>query len=94
MVCGSAPHLARSQEADRVSCPKVHTYTRHLSGREYLRFSGELLGLERSGFADRISGVLDQVGMSGRADRTMGTYSKGMLQRVALGQALLGEPDS
>jgi ABC-2 type transport system ATP-binding protein len=31
--------------------------------------------------------------MSGRADRTMGTYSKGMLQRVALGQALLGEPE-
>ena len=66
---------------------------RHLTGREYLRFSGELLGLERSGVEDRITRVLDEVGMGGRADRKMGTYSKGMLQRVALAQALLGDPD-
>lgn len=66
---------------------------RHLTGREYLRFSGELLGLERSGVEGRITRVLDEVGMGGRADRKMGTYSKGMLQRVALAQALLGDPD-
>jgi len=92
MVCG-LPHT--SLEAKRhigfmSESPYIY---RHLSGREYLRFAGELLGLERSGLADRISRVLDQVGMSGRADRTMGTYSKGMLQRVALGQALLGKPE-
>jgi ABC-2 type transport system ATP-binding protein len=66
---------------------------RHLTGVEYLRFSGELLGLDRSGIEDRISRVLEDVGMASRANRTMGTYSKGMLQRVALGQALLGEPE-
>jgi ABC-2 type transport system ATP-binding protein len=65
---------------------------RHLTGREHLRFSGELLGLDRSGIEDRISKVLDEVDMESRADRTMGTYSKGMLQRVALAQALLGDP--
>jgi ABC-2 type transport system ATP-binding protein len=66
---------------------------RHLTGREFLRFCGELLGLDRSGLEDRISLVLGEVGMAGRADRTMGTYSKGMQQRVALAQALLGNPE-
>jgi len=91
-ICG-LPHT--SLEAKRrmgfmSESPYVY---RHLTGREYLWFGGELLGLDRAGLADRISRILDQVGMSGRADRTMGTYSKGMLQRVALGQALLGEPE-
>jgi len=91
-VCG-LPHTSLEAKR-RIGFMSESPYIyRHLTGREYLRFSGELLGLERSGLADRISGVLDQVGMSGRADRTMGTYSKGMLQRVALGQALLGEPE-
>lgn len=92
LVCG-LPHT--SPEAKRrigfmSESPYIY---RHLTGREYLRFSGELLGLDRTGLADRIAQVLDQVGMSGGADRSMGTYSKGMLQRVALAQALLGEPE-
>jgi ABC-2 type transport system ATP-binding protein len=66
---------------------------RHLTGREYLRFCGELLGLERSGVEQRITHVLEEVGMARRADRLMGAYSKGMLQRVSLAQALLGEPE-
>ena len=91
-VCG-LPHTSLEAKR-RIGFMSESPYIyRHLTGREYLRFSGELLGLDRSGLADRISRVLDQVGMSGPADRTMGTYSKGMLQRVALGQALLGEPE-
>jgi ABC-2 type transport system ATP-binding protein len=66
---------------------------RHLTGREYLRFSGELLDFDRARMDGRISHVLEEVGMGGRADRLMGTYSKGMLQRVALAGALLGEPE-
>ncbi|MCW8984292.1 MAG: ABC transporter ATP-binding protein [Thermoanaerobaculales bacterium] len=92
MVCG-LPHTSLEAKR-RIGFMSESPYVyRHLTGREYLRFAGELLGLDRSSLADRISRVLDQVGMMGRADRTMGTYSKGMLQRVALGQALLGEPE-
>ncbi|MBD3870853.1 MAG: ABC transporter ATP-binding protein [Acidobacteria bacterium] len=91
-VCG-LPHTSLEAKK-RIGFMSESPYIyRHLTGREYLWFGGELLGLDRAGLADRISRVLDQVGMSGRADRTMGTYSKGMLQRVALGQALLGEPE-
>ncbi len=91
-VCG-LPHT--SIEAKRrigfmTESPYIY---RHLTGREFLRFSGELLGFDRARMEGRISNVLDEVGMGGRADRKMGTYSKGMLQRVALAGALLGEPE-
>jgi ABC-2 type transport system ATP-binding protein len=66
---------------------------RHLTGREYLRFCGELLDLARSTMEPRITRVLDEVGMASRADRSMGAYSKGMQQRIGLAQALLGEPE-
>jgi ABC-2 type transport system ATP-binding protein len=65
----------------------------HLTGREYLRFSAELLSLDRLEVDDRVETVLGQVSMADRADRKMRTFSKGMLQRIALGQALLGSPE-
>ncbi len=65
---------------------------RHLSAREFLRFCGELGGIPRVSLEKRIDEVLDEVGMAAHADRKMGTFSKGMLQRTALAQALLGEP--
>jgi ABC-2 type transport system ATP-binding protein len=66
---------------------------RHLTGREYLRFCGELLDLGRETIQERIPRVLRDVAMAAVADRTMNSYSKGMLQRIALAQALLGEPE-
>lgn len=65
----------------------------HLDGRAYLEFSAELLGLPASEIPDRVTTVLDLVSMSDRADAKMRTYSKGMQQRIALAQALLGEPE-
>lgn len=92
MVCGF-PHTdleAKRRIGFMTESPYVY---RHLTGREFLRFCAELLGLPRNGMDDRISGVLEEVAMTARGERTMGTYSKGMLQRVALAQALLGDPE-
>jgi ABC-2 type transport system ATP-binding protein len=92
MVCG-LPHTdleAKRRIGFMTESPYVY---RHLTGREFLRFCAELLGLSRNGLDDRISDVLEEVGMAAGGERTMGTYSKGMLQRVALGQALLGQPE-
>jgi ABC-2 type transport system ATP-binding protein len=91
-VCG-LPHTsleAKGRIGFMTESPYIY---RHLTGREYLRFSGELLDFDRARMDGRISHVLEEVGMGGRADRLMGTYSKGMLQRVALAGALLGEPE-
>jgi len=91
-VCG-LPHTtleAKRKIGFMTESPYVYS---HLTGREFLRFCAELLGAARSQQEDRISRVLDDVGMAGSGDRKMGAYSKGMLQRVAFGQALLGDPE-
>ena len=91
-VCG-LPHTtieAKRRIGFMTESPYIYP---HLTGREYLRFCGELLGLDRSRVEARIVEVLDEVGMGGPADRKKGTYSKGMLQRIALAQAVLGDPE-
>jgi ABC-2 type transport system ATP-binding protein len=90
-VCG---HEHTSSEAKRCLgfMPENPYVYRHLAGREYLRFCCELLELPRSGIEEKTTRVLDEVGMTSRADRPMGAYSKGMLQRIGLAQALLGDP--
>jgi ABC-2 type transport system ATP-binding protein len=65
----------------------------HLTAAEFLQFHGDLLGIDRARLPTRIEGVLDLVTMRPHAQRPMKTFSKGMLQRMALAQALLGEPD-
>jgi ABC-2 type transport system ATP-binding protein len=90
---GGQPH--DSMQAKRsigfmAESPYLYNY---LTGREYLRFSAELLEVENAEVDDRVESILAQVSMTGRADRKMRTFSKGMLQRIALGQALLGEPE-
>lgn len=59
-----------------------------MSGREVLRFYARLKRLPRRD----VDELLEQVGMSGAADRRINTYSKGMRQRLGLAQALLGNP--
>jgi ABC-2 type transport system ATP-binding protein len=65
----------------------------HLTGREYLTFSAGLLGIEMHRTDSRVTEVLETVSMTQPAEQKMRTYSKGMLQRIALGQALLGDPE-
>ena len=91
-VCGHEHTSAEAKKSLGFMAENPYVY-RHLSGREYLRFCGELLQIQRSSIEQRIDGVLAEVGMTTRADRSMGSYSKGMLQRIGLAQALLGEPE-
>src|SRR5207237_686581 len=63
-----------------------------LTGEEYLRFAGRLAGLSRRDAASRTERLLEQVGLKGRADRAVRRFSKGMVQRLALAQALIGDP--
>ena len=92
LICG-LPHTTLEAKRRLGFMTENPYYYRHLSGREFVRFCGELLSVERSLLDERISLVLEEVGMERRADQKMGTYSKGMLQRVALAQALLGDPE-
>jgi ABC-2 type transport system ATP-binding protein len=59
-----------------------------LSGRKHLAFAAESKDVD----AD-LDAILDRVGLADAADRSAGGYSKGMRQRLALGMALVGDPD-
>lgn len=65
---------------------------RHLSGRQYLLRCAELLSMRRPDAIDECARIVELVGIKGREDTKTGTYSKGMLQRLRLGAALLGDP--
>ena len=62
------------------------------TGRRYLAYLGKLAGLWGTTNEARIRDVLEQVHLQEAADRAIGTYSKGMLQRLALAQALMTDP--
>ncbi len=63
-----------------------------LRGDEYLMFAGRLCGLSRADARKRMAELLERVGLAGRADRPIRKFSKGMVQRLALAQALVGDP--
>jgi ABC-2 type transport system ATP-binding protein len=63
-----------------------------LRGDEYLMFAGRLAGLSRAEARKWAAEMLERVGLAGRADRPIRKFSKGMVQRLALAQALIGDP--
>lgn len=63
-----------------------------LTGRQNLRYTARLNGLGRDVMEPRISQLLDDVGLSDAADTPAGTYSRGMLQRLGLADALVKDP--
>jgi ABC-2 type transport system ATP-binding protein len=73
--------------------PERQRYHTHLSPREYLRFLGAISGLSGPALHERIDAELAAVGLGDAADRRLGAFSKGMLQRVGIAQALLADPD-
>lgn len=73
--------------------PERPYFFEHLSGRELLQFYAQLLGMPKNRRASRIDEVLEMVGMTEFAGRRLKKFSKGMLQRMGLAQAILGEPE-
>ncbi|HXN92647.1 MAG TPA: ABC transporter ATP-binding protein [Candidatus Sulfotelmatobacter sp.] len=73
--------------------PELFRYQTWLSAAEVLALHCELAPLPRSSWKDEIRTVLDTVGLTDRANDRVGTFSKGMQQRLGLGAALLGEPE-
>jgi ABC-2 type transport system ATP-binding protein len=63
-----------------------------LTGRELLRFHGRLHGLRSFALESRIDSLLGRVDLLDAADRPLKGYSKGMLQRAGLAQALINDP--
>lgn len=64
-----------------------------LTPSELLSFHGRLAGLTAGQLRDRVPAYLDLVGLTPHRDRRLRGFSKGMMQRIGLAQALLHEPD-
>lgn len=73
--------------------PERQRYHTRYSAREYLRFIGQFSGLDAATLPDRVDRELTAVGLSTAADRRLSGFSKGMLQRFGVAQALLTDPD-
>ncbi len=63
-----------------------------LTGREILGFYARLSGVPRAGMRARVDSLLEWVGLASAADVRLRTYSKGMLQRIGIAQALVHDP--
>jgi ABC-2 type transport system ATP-binding protein len=72
--------------------PENPYFYKYLTAEETLRFYGKMCGMSRKPLTDRILELLELVGMQDARDRRVGGYSKGMLQRIGLAQALIQNP--
>ncbi len=72
--------------------PENPYFQKFLTGEETLRFAGRLCGLGGAQLNKRIDELLELVGLNKARKRRLGTYSKGMLQRIGLAQALINHP--
>ena len=72
--------------------PENPYFYKHLTGVELLYFYGRVCGVPCSKLRKRISELIELVGLEEAAQRRIKTYSKGMLQRIGMGQALIHDP--
>jgi ABC-2 type transport system ATP-binding protein len=72
--------------------PEQPYFYDHLTARELLGYYAELSGVEAKNRNSKIDAVLGRVGLADSADMQLRKYSKGMLQRVGIAQAIIHEP--
>jgi ABC-2 type transport system ATP-binding protein len=72
--------------------PEAPYFYRYLTGRELVRYYARICSVPRPEINRAVDSVIHLVGMVEAADRRVGTYSKGMLQRIGLAQALVHDP--
>ncbi|HET9136872.1 MAG TPA: ABC transporter ATP-binding protein [Candidatus Kapabacteria bacterium] len=73
--------------------PENHRYPLHLTGEQVLRYFGRLSNVSGSVLEKRINETLTLVGMVDWRGMKVRKYSKGMMQRLGLAQALINDPD-
>jgi ABC-2 type transport system ATP-binding protein len=72
--------------------PESPYFYDYLTAEEFLRFYGQLFGLGRQLLSERITQLLKTVGMSDARSLQLRKFSKGMLQRIGIAQALINDP--
>ncbi|RKW21134.1 ABC transporter ATP-binding protein [Candidatus Gracilibacteria bacterium] len=65
---------------------------KHLTGKEFLKFNGKFFGLFGQKLDQKVQNLLKKLGLENAGDKFLKDYSKGMLQRIGLAQAIINEP--
>ncbi len=86
------PATAAANRREIGFLPENPYFYKFLTGEETVRFYGKLCGLSGKALRERTAELLELVGLTEAAQRRVGGYSKGMLQRVGLAQALVQQP--
>lgn len=73
--------------------PETPHFYEYLRPAELLDYFGDLYGMDKSTKKKRIPELIERVGLAGAVDKPLRKFSKGMLQRIGLAQALLPEAD-
>ncbi len=86
--------LGNSEARSKVGfLPEHFRFHDWLTATEFLRLHADLYQMPRSQTKERVPELLELVALSPHADKKLRAFSKGMLQRVGLAQALLNQPD-
>lgn len=72
--------------------PENPYFYKHLTAAETVRFYGKLCGMRGRKLKERIGELLELVGLQDARDRPLKGFSKGMLQRIGLAQAMVQDP--
>ncbi|MBK9948912.1 MAG: ABC transporter ATP-binding protein [Nitrospira sp.] len=73
--------------------PEAPYFYDYLTAEEFLEFYGKLAGMSHDAIQNRIPILLEQVGLQEAQHRQLRKFSKGMLQRIGLAQALIQDPE-
>jgi ABC-2 type transport system ATP-binding protein len=73
--------------------PERMAFGRNQHGRDFVMYMARLSGLSSDEAAARTDELLERLDLTEAAERSLGNYSRGMLQRIGLCQALVNEPD-
>lgn len=86
------PHTSLEAKKKIGFLPENPYFYEYLTASEFLRFYGQLFGLSPAQREKKISALLQLVGLTHASDIQLRKFSRGMLQRIGLAQALINEP--
>ena len=73
--------------------PERMNFDRRATGQSFLRYMARLAGVARTDADVRVKAMMERLGIANAADKRLSQYSRGMLQRIGMSQALIHEPD-
>lgn len=73
--------------------PENPSFYDHLTAHEFMNYAASLFGSSSKAQSSRVKLLLEQVGLADSADLPLRKFSKGMIQRLGIAQALVNDPD-